>query len=75
MLQELGAFILAGAKGAKDVKTMAEMICGARGWRWVGVYKAHARRAALHRGQRRRTAVLQGFPGDAGALRRGSRVA
>ena len=39
MLQELGAFILAGAKGAKDVKTMAEMICGARGWRWVGVYK------------------------------------
>ena len=39
MLQELGAFILAGAKGPKDVKTMAEMICGARGWRWVGVYK------------------------------------
>ena len=39
MLQELGAFILAGAKGATDVKRMAEMICGARGWRWVGVYK------------------------------------
>ncbi|MDQ6655045.1 MAG: hypothetical protein M3Y80_04445, partial [Verrucomicrobiota bacterium] len=39
MLQELGAFILAGATGAEDVKQMAEMICGARGWRWVGVYK------------------------------------
>ncbi|MGI8820895.1 MAG: GAF domain-containing protein [Chthoniobacterales bacterium] len=39
MLQELGAFILAGATGVKDVKQMAGMICGARGWRWVGVYK------------------------------------
>ena len=39
MLQELGAFILAGAKGEKDIKTMAEMICAARGWRWVGIYK------------------------------------
>ena len=39
MLQELGAFILAGAKGEKGVRTMAQMICGARGWRWVGVYK------------------------------------
>ena len=39
MLQELGAFILAGATGPKAVKQMAEMICGARGWRWVGVYK------------------------------------
>lgn len=39
MLQELGAFILAGAHGPRDVKRMAEMICGARGWRWVGIYK------------------------------------
>lgn len=39
MLQELGAFILAGAKGAADVKRMAEMIRSARGYRWVGVYK------------------------------------
>lgn len=39
MLQELGAFILAGAKGASDVKQMAEMIRGARGYRWLGVYK------------------------------------
>ena len=39
MLQELGAFILAGAKGPADVKRMAEMIRSARGYRWVGVYK------------------------------------
>jgi putative methionine-R-sulfoxide reductase with GAF domain len=39
MLQELGAFILAGAKGPADVKQMCEMICQARHWRWVGVYK------------------------------------
>jgi len=39
MLQELGAFILAGAKGPDAVKTMTEMICAARGWRWVGIYK------------------------------------
>ncbi|MFL6529436.1 MAG: GAF domain-containing protein [Chthoniobacterales bacterium] len=39
MLQDLGGFILAGAKGPGDVKKMVQMICGARGWRWVGVYK------------------------------------
>lgn len=39
MLQELGAFILAGAKGPVDVKQMAEKIRDARGYRWVGVYK------------------------------------
>jgi L-methionine (R)-S-oxide reductase len=39
MLQELGAFILAGAKGHEDVKKMVEMIRAARGYRWVGVYK------------------------------------
>ena len=39
MLQELGAFILAGAKGPADVKRMVEMIRAARGYRWVGVYK------------------------------------
>ena len=39
MLQELGAFILAGANGADDVKQMGEMIRSARGYRWVGVYK------------------------------------
>ncbi|MEP6937365.1 MAG: GAF domain-containing protein [Chthoniobacterales bacterium] len=39
MLQELGAFILAGAKGPEAVKQMAEMIQAARGYRWVGIYK------------------------------------
>lgn len=39
MVQELGAFILAGAKGPGDVKRMCEMIQSERGWRWVGVYK------------------------------------
>lgn len=39
MLQELGAFILAGAKGPEDVKKMVQMIADARGYRWVGVYK------------------------------------
>ncbi|MDQ6859611.1 MAG: GAF domain-containing protein [Verrucomicrobiota bacterium] len=39
MLQQLGGFILAGAKGPEAVKQMMQMICGARGWRWVGVYK------------------------------------
>ncbi len=39
MLQDLGAFILAGGKGPDDVKRMVEMIRAARGYRWVGVYK------------------------------------
>ena len=39
LLQELGAFILAGAKGGEAVKQMVEMIRTARGYRWVGVYK------------------------------------
>ena len=39
MLQELGAFILAGAKGHDDVKKIVEMIRESRGYRWVGVYK------------------------------------
>ena len=39
MLQELGAFILAGGNGEKGVNRMAEMFCAGRGWRWVGIYK------------------------------------
>ena len=38
-LQELGAFILAGAHGPAQVKQMAEMIRQARDYRWVGIYK------------------------------------
>ena len=58
MLQELGAFILAGAKGPRDVKTMAEMIRAARGYCWVGVYKTESRRSGDRRGNGRRAAVL-----------------
>lgn len=43
MLQELGAFILAGAKGKRDVKIMAEMIAAARRYCWVGIYKLNSR--------------------------------
>ncbi len=38
-LQELGAFILAGAHGAAQLKQMAEMIRAVRNYRWVGIYK------------------------------------
>lgn len=38
-LQELGAFILAGAHGPAQMKEMAEMIRAARNYRWVGIYK------------------------------------
>ena len=37
MLQELGAFILAGAHGPAQLKQMAEMIRKARKYRWVGI--------------------------------------
>ena len=47
MLQELGAFILAGAKGAGAVKQMAEMIRAARGYRWVGIYKLARRELTI----------------------------
>ncbi len=39
MLQELGAFVLAGARGPKQLCEMAEMIRAARDYRWVGIYK------------------------------------
>jgi L-methionine (R)-S-oxide reductase len=38
-LQELGAFILAGAHGTARLKQMAEMVRAARNYRWVGIYK------------------------------------
>ncbi len=39
MLQELGAFVLAGAHGPEALGEMAEMIRRARDYRWVGIYK------------------------------------
>jgi GAF domain-containing protein len=38
-LQEIGAFALAGGCTPKQMKQIAEMIRGARDYRWVGVYK------------------------------------
>lgn len=38
-LQELGAFVLAGAKDPHQLCTMAEMIRTACDYRWVGIYK------------------------------------
>ncbi|HVF71441.1 MAG TPA: GAF domain-containing protein [Chthoniobacterales bacterium] len=38
-LQELGAFVLAGAKDPQQLCTMAEMIRSACDYRWVGIYK------------------------------------
>src|SRR3977135_3201805 len=38
-LQELGAFVLAGARGPRQLGVMAEMIRAACGYRWVGIYK------------------------------------
>ena len=66
MLQELGAFILAGAKGTDDVKQMADMICGARGWRWVGVYKHTRGELAIVAGSGDKPPCYQRFPATQG---------
>ena len=38
-LQELGAFVLAGAREPQQLCVMAEMIRAACDYRWVGIYK------------------------------------
>ena len=38
-LQEIGAFVLAGARTPEQLAQMAEMIRAARDYRWVGIYK------------------------------------
>ena len=38
-LQEIGAFVLAGAKNPEQLAEMAEMIRAACDYRWVGIYK------------------------------------
>src|SRR5438309_5355138 len=38
-LQEIGAFVLAGARNPEHLCEMAEMIRAACDYRWVGVYK------------------------------------
>ncbi len=66
MLQELGAFILAGATGVDDVKQMADMICAARGWRWVGVYKVSRGELAIVAGSGDKPPCYQRFPATQG---------
>lgn len=66
MLQELGAFILAGAKGPDDVKQMVEMICDARGWRWVGVYKHSRQELAIVAGSGDKPPCYKQFPATHG---------
>jgi len=39
LLQEIGAFVLAGAKEPGHLKEIAEMIRAGRDYRWVGIYK------------------------------------
>lgn len=62
MLQELGAFILAGAKGPADVKKMARMICAARGFRWLGVYKLSRGELAIVSGSDNEPPCYSRFP-------------
>ena len=62
MLQELAAFILAGAKGQEDVKKMADMICDARGWRWVGVYKLRRQELGIIAGSGDKPPCYKRFP-------------
>ena len=38
-LQEIGAFVLAGARGPEQLCQVAEMIRAACDYRWVGIYK------------------------------------
>lgn len=66
MLQELGAFILAGAKGRADVKRMCEMICRARHWRWVGVYKFARGNLVIVAGSDDEPPCYQEFPATQG---------
>ena len=42
-LQELGAFVLAGAHGPRQLGIVAEMIRAACDYRWVGIYKIKRR--------------------------------
>src|SRR3954447_11444493 len=66
MLQDLGGFILAGAKGPAAVKRMLEMICGARGWRWVGVYKLVRKDLVIVAGSDDETVCYPQFPASQG---------
>lgn len=62
LLQELGAFILAGAKGPRDVKTMLEMIQAARGYCWIGIYKTNRDEVEIVAGTGKEPPCYRRFP-------------
>ena len=66
MLQELGGFILAGAKGSNDVKKMADLICDARGWRWVGIYRLSRGELSIVAGSGDKPPCYKQFPATQG---------
>jgi putative methionine-R-sulfoxide reductase with GAF domain len=66
MLQELGVFILAGAKGSRDVKTMVEMIQTARGYCWVGIYKMNRDDMEIVAGTGKEPPCYRKFPATQG---------
>ena len=66
MLQELGAFILAGAKGERDVRTMMEMIQQARGYCWIGVYQLTRGNLEIVAGTGDETPCYKKFPATQG---------
>ena len=66
MLQELGAFILAGAKGPRDVKTMVEWIGKARGYCWVGIYKLAREELTIVAGSGEEPPCYKKFPATQG---------
>ena len=74
-MQELGAFILAGAKGPVAVKQMVEMIRAARGYRWVGIYKLFRHDLKIVAGTGDEPGVLSAVSGYARSLRRGGGIA
>ena len=66
MLQDLGGFILAGAKGPTDVKKMADMICDARGGRWGGIYKLSRGELSIVAGSGDKPPCYKQFPATQG---------
>jgi L-methionine (R)-S-oxide reductase len=62
MLQELGAFVLAGAHGPAQLKQTAEMIRAACDYRWVGIYKMTRAEFVIAAGTGKCVPAYQRFP-------------
>ena len=61
-LQEIGAFVLAGGCTAKRIKKVAEMICAARDYRWVGIYKVTKKEFVILTGSDGKPPAYPRFP-------------